>query len=95
MTDTSQTAAPLPECVTRGHCVACGTPIVSATARYCMNCFRSCAADCYECLKDGRLKKAYRPYRERGKDGKMSNLIQKKCAVCNNRRLVFTRGPDA
>jgi DNA adenine methylase len=42
MTGTNQTTAPFPECVARGRCVLCGDAIVSATAKYCISCFRSC-----------------------------------------------------
>ena len=79
----------------RGKCSLCGCDIGSATAKYCVRCYKECLKRCPECTS---LKGTVTFKYQRHKGGqqvcmrcgeKHEEDRQLLCPTCNNERVIF------
>jgi hypothetical protein len=89
----------------RGKCSLCGQDICSATATYCVSCYRKCLKKCPTCRDlDGRLLYKYQKHQgmsphEKDARGSLKECgrcgvhhtddRQLVCPTCNNERNIF------
>ncbi len=81
----------------KGHCALCKTPIGSATAKYCIACYKKCLRRCPECTSlAGVVLHKYQVHDGPGKDKVCrrcgvphEDRRRLQCGTCNGERTIF------